>query len=425
MRLVCATKDHPFADDSNELDIVLYGNADIQTRGSAGAAVMDEVRRRKLDPIQRAWDFLSLALAVTAADLAGSRGESPDGWTRQFELKVSVADPDFWNGQQKLISKLLGFLTTDIWQLTFDEGGLSPKPDKNRILPMEDSVMLLSGGLDSFVGGLDLVARSIRPFAVSQTVRGDADNQRLFAQIMNGGLNHLQLNHNTHVPNPENPPSQRARSLLFISFGVLAATSLRKYHEGEEVPLYICENGFISINPPLTGSRLGSLSTRTTHPVFFGMIQQLFLAANIRIRLINPYQLKTKGEMLRECSNQTLLVEHAYRTTSCGRFKKYGYKHCGRCVPCLVRRAAFLAASIDDATSYVYLDLGRDDEGYAGFDDVRSIAMALAEVKDIGLENWVGTALSTALLGNVASLQDTIARGLEELGVLLSAHGVR
>ena len=90
-----------------------------------------------------------------------------------------------------------------------------------------------------------------------------------------------------------------------------------------------------------------------------------------------------------------------------------------------MRRAAFLAASIDDATSYVYLDLGRDDEGYAGFDDVRSIAMALAEVKDIGLENWVGTALSTALLGNVASLQDTIARGLEELGVLLSAHGVR
>jgi hypothetical protein len=155
------------------------------------------------------------------------------------------------------------------------------------------------------------------------------------------------------------------------------------------------------------------------------MIQQLFSAADLRVRLINPYQLKTKGEMLRECSNQALLAEHAHRTTSCGRFKKYGYRHCGRCVPCLVRRAAFLAAKIEDATTYVYSDLGRDDDGYAGFDDVRSTAMAIAEVKDIGLENWAGTALSTALLENVASLQNTIARGLDELGALLRVHGVK
>ena len=35
-----------------------------------------------------------------------------------------------------------------------------------------------------------------------------------------------------------------------------------------DVTLYMCENGFISINPPLTDARLGSLSTRTTHPVY-------------------------------------------------------------------------------------------------------------------------------------------------------------
>ena len=69
---------------------------------------------------------------------------------------------------------------------------------------------------------------------------------------------------------------------------------------------------------------------------------------------------------------------------------------------------AFLALSagrrsalpgMDDATEYVYADLGRDDEDYAGFDDVRSVAMALAQVKADGLESWLGTALSTTLLG--------------------------
>ena len=29
------------------------------------------------------------------------------------------------------------------------------------------------------------------------------------------------------------------------------ATALARYHEGKDVTLYVCENGFISINPPL------------------------------------------------------------------------------------------------------------------------------------------------------------------------------
>ena len=48
-----------------------------------------------------------------------------------------------------------------------------------------------------------------------------------------------------------------------------------------------------------------------------------------------------------------------------------------------------------------------------GFDDVRSVAMALAEVNADGLERWLGTALSTTLLGDVAPLQAMVGRGLE------------
>ena len=425
MKLVCAPKDYAFSGARDTVEVILYGHADRQTRGSAGAAVKDEIIRQKLHADTMAWDFLSLALSVIAADLAGHRNKSADGWTREFGLQVSVANADFWNTQIKLIEDLLKFLTTDRWQIRFVQWGLYPVPDGRPLRPTEDCVALLSGGLDSFIGSVDLVARGRRPFAISQTVRGDAENQRSFAQTIGSGLKHLQLNHNAQVPDPETPPSQRARSLIFIAYGILAATTLEQYHAGGNVTLYVCENGFISINPPLTGARLGSLSTRTTHPVVFGLLQKLLDAAGLRVRMENPYQLATKGEMLRDCLNKPLLSAYASKTTSCGRFKQFGYKHCGRCVPCLVRRAAFKASGERDKTKYVYKNLGRNDRDHAGFDDVRSVAMALAEIKSEGLEAWLGTALSTTLLGDVDPLQRMVGRAVNELGSLLKSYGVK
>ncbi len=425
MKLVCAPKNHAFDDDGDELNVILYGSTDRLTRGSIGAAIEHQVYKDKLQPASKAWDFLSLALSVTAADLACHRRDSPDGWTRQIDIDVAISDPVFWNSQIDLVQKMLGFLTTDKWRVRFIAGGstLVSKPDLVR--PAGDCVALLSGGLDSYIGNIDLVAGGNHPFVVSQTVRGDAEKQRLFAGLIGGGLQHLQVNHNAVIPNSESPPSQRARSIIFLAYGVIAATSLARYDSGQGVVLYVCENGFISINPPLTPTRLGSLSTRTTHPVFLGMVQQLFDAAGLRVQLENPYQLKTKGEMLRECKDQNLLGAHASETTSCGRFKQFGYTHCGRCLPCLVRRAAFLKWGETDLTDYVYQNLGRKDDDHAGFDDVRAAAMAVAEVKASSLEKWVGPALSTVLLDNTDDLQAAIGRGLNEIESLLIAHGVK
>jgi len=425
MKLICALSNHKFKGRKDALDVVLYSRADRPTRGSAGAAIAKEIADSRLHPAPKAWDVLSLTLAVMCADLAGHRKKSPDGWTRQFDLEVAVADPLFWNGQRELVSRILGFLTTDVWEVNFIAGGYSPKPPSNPCIPTEDCVSLLSGGLDSLIGNLDLVTCGKRPFAVSQTVVGDAEKQRTFAEAMGGGLRHLQMNHNADVPKPETPSTQRARSLIFLAYGVLAATTLKRYHAGRTVTLYVCENGFISVNPPLTDMRLGSLSTRTTHPVFFRLVHQLFDAAGLRVRMENPYQLKTKGEMLKECADQKLLRAHACQTTSCGRYLIHGHKHCGRCVPCLVRRAAFRAAGVADTTEYVFKALGRDDKDHAGFDDVRSVAMALAKVDAEGLERWLGATLSTTLLGDVALLQAMVGRSLEELRGLLKFYGVK
>ena len=425
MKITCALSDFDFASSSSSLNVVLYGHTENPNQGSVGAALKKKLIKSKLVPASRAWDFLSLALAIVSADLAGHRGHSPDGWTREFDLTVSVADAMFWSANVEIVEKLLTFLTTDRWTLHFIEGGILPASDRNPELPSEDCVVLLSGGLDSYVGAIDLVSAGKKPFAVSQTVRGDAKNQMSFANEIGGGLRHLQLNHDANIPNGENPPSQRARSIIFFAYGIFVATTLARYHAGEEVPMYVCENGFIAVNPPLTGGRLGSLSTRTAHPVVLSLLQQLLDIAELRVRVVNPYRFKTKGEMLRECADQCLLEAYAFQTTSCGRFKQFGYKHCGRCVPCLVRRSAFHAWKGQDSTYYKYNDLARNDGDHAGFDDVRSALIGIAECGEVGITRWLGATLSSDLIADKEKLRLTVARGLNEMRALLAGLGVR
>jgi hypothetical protein len=174
MKILCAPSGFNFRAAAADLGVVLYKQADIQTLGSVGAAVQDEVASRKLAPSPRAWDLLSIAMAAVATDLAGHRVRSPDGWTREFELTVALADAAFWNTQADLIAQLLNYLTTDRWSLRFIDGGHLPRPPQTPTLPVEERVALLSGGLDSLIGAIDLTASGRKPFVVSELVRGDA-----------------------------------------------------------------------------------------------------------------------------------------------------------------------------------------------------------------------------------------------------------
>lgn len=428
MRLVCAPEDHTFAEDG-ALNVVLYGQPEAaevgrSARGGAGQAAKADFLRTRLEAAPAAWDFLSLALSVVTADLAEHRSGSADGWTREFDLTVAVANPALWNRQAAAIETALKFLSTDRWRLTFIGGGLQPTPPRDPVRPDEDCVVLLSGGMDSLIGAIDLVKKGLKPLAVSNVVRGDGHNQAAFAGAIGGGLRHLALNHNATPPGAKEA-SQRARSLIFLAFGVLAATSLGAYHAGGKVPLYVCENGFISINPPLTGARLGSLSTRTTHPEFLNRICHVLAAAGLRVNIINPYEHRTKGEMLKECRDQALLKALAAQSVSCGRYRVFNYEHCGRCVPCQVRRAAFLAWGEEDTTNYKFAALGKNDAEHSGFDDVRSVAMAVAEVRAEGLDAWLGSVFAYPKMGNTAPLRDLVGRGLDELSALHQAHGVK
>ena len=428
MKLRCAPQEHAFPPPSpDSVNVVLFDRTPEGEFGMAGAAVKEAfLNEARLLPEGRAWDFLAIALGVLTADFAGHRDRSPDGWTREFELTVAVQDPAFWQTQIVSLVDALSFLTTDRWSLNFVGGGFVPQaPKKPSPLPQEDSVVLLSGGLDSLVGAIDLVAGGRVPFAISQIVRGDGDKQAEFAQRVGKSLRHLQCNHNIDVPDPETPPSQRARSIVFLAYGVAAATTLQRYQAGETIPLYICENAFISANVPLTPARIGSLSTRTTHPIFLKLVQGVLASAGLRVHLTNPYQFTTKGEMLVGCSDQALLKTLACASTSCGRFGHFGYKHCGRCVPCQIRRASFLKWGIADTTHYLYENLGIDDDDHARFDDVRAAALAVAEVEVDGLDAWIGTAFSSPHIEDADKLRDAVGRGLYELAALHARYGVK
>ena len=392
---------------------VLYDQPDQVRHGSSGTGIRNKLLRAGILPADRAWDLLSIALAVVATDFTANRNSSSDGWTRQLELVIAVQEPDFWNQKKPLLQRMLRFLTTDIWHLEFiSDGSKTPRPKKIAQLS-SDSVILLSGGLDSLIGAVDLKAENRNPFAVSQIVRGEQKSQTLFAKEL-GGLSHIQLSHNARFED-QKETSSRSRSLIFLAYGVLISTSLKLYKDGDQTTLFVCENGFISLNPPLTPARLGSLSTRTTHPTFISDFQKLLARSNLNVQIENPYQFRTKGEMLSQCADQKLIHKLAHQSVSCGKFKRHNYTHCGRCVPCLIRRAAFTKWGQRDRTQYKYSKLSINNANHAWFDDVRSAAMAIALAKADGVDGFLD---SSMLLYEESELQDYLdicKRGFSEL----------
>ena len=121
---------------------------------------------------------------------------------------------------------------------------------------------------------------------------------------------------------------------------------------------------------------------------------------------------------MKACKDPSMLAQHAASSTSCGRYQRYNYTHCGRCIPCQIRRAAFVGAGVEDATHYHFDDLAK----LAGFDadDVRSVAMARLTAEQDGLESWIGSSLSSPHIQNRGALRSMIGRGLDELGALHS-----
>lgn len=418
-KVLCTTVDYlPSVLVAGERAFAMFKSSKREGVGTIAQGWRGHLQRKGFAPTPQAWDFAQLCLAVCAADLACLRSSSADGWTRKIELSVGLHKPVLWEPWKEHVEGMLKVLTGDYWTLHFLEGGAPPPTGKSK--PCEcDCVSLLSGGLDSLIGGLDLVATGRRPVFVSQLAHEDSERQRRYATMLGGGANHQQWSHGICFKGPRES-STRARSLAFYGFAVVAACLVAT----TPVDVFVPENGFICINPPLVPGRISSLSTRTTHPLFIQKLQELLQGLGVPVQLQLPYRFKTKGEMLKECRNQTLLQALASDSTSCGRFRTYNRMHCGRCVPCMIRKSAFLAwSSQQDKTQYVHESVA-DAGKSSGPDDPMAAALAVLTVEQQSLDRFLGASLAFAHPSERVQYRRVLGKGIEELGALLRRDGV-
>ena len=356
--------DPPRTLSPDNVHVALYDGPSMSGFPRVGSSAKEAVRRLGLPVDARCFDLLTVALAVVAADTFVRRDlQSEVGWGRTLRLIIPLANPAAWDEVTPVLGQALGFLTGDRWSFELRDGGVpppSPMTRRSSLVQVEkaDLVCLFSGGLDSTIGVLDLKAAGHVPLLVSHAYTGDSGKQQDIQADAFPELPRLAM-----LANPSWPLlktldkkgfdiTMRGRSFGFLGMAAIAASVLAPFLQ-ERARLVVPENGFIAINAPLTRRRLGSLSTRTTHPHFLSMMQEVFDRLGVPAIIDNPYEHKTKGEMIRECAAPGPLATLAATTVSCGKWKRARVQ-CGRCVPCLVRRASFHAAEVDENPTQPY-----------------------------------------------------------------------
>jgi hypothetical protein len=178
---------------------------------------------------------------------------------------------------------------------------------------------------------------------------------------------------------------------------------------------------------PLTNARIGSCSTRTTHPHFLRLFRDLLSGLELRTAVLTPYRFQTKGEMVANSSNRTVLAESAKLSMSCshpeaGRFSGHPEgNHCGYCVPCLIRRASMIAAGFADAPYDIDVLTHPPDISTKKGEDLRAFQMALERFADSRPHESLFRVLATGSLPpeEAAEYAAVYSRGMEELGRLL------
>lgn len=381
-------------------------------------------------------DFLIVASLCYVIDKIVSRKNSPDNWTREFEVEFPVSDPDLWKTVTPHFEAALSFLTGDIWQVSFrkTETGFFRPPRKRRhyrlrIIPRNIPVTaacLFSGGIDSLTGAIDFLAEN-NDQRVLLVGHYDASGPRkqqqdLFAQIREyyPGRVGLVQTRVSHKPEAAEESSLRSRSLVFMALGIYAARA-----SGSEVPLYAPENGLIAINVPLTPSRSGSCSTRTMHPFFLDKLESVLLGLGFNNRVVNPFSLKTKGECIVECRNQQLLRSVVDISVSCSHgtrrqnWIRKKANNCGYCVPCIIRRASLHKTGLDDGQKYG-IDVCRgempiDDEGDSA-DDLRAILDFLHSRKTA--DEILQEIIAVAPVKYLQDYTTLVERGIDEIRTL-------
>lgn len=417
------------------IPVRLYGMGDKNLQiAYIGNRILKQVKKLGVVPSDTVMDFLTIALAVTAADTFVLRKDTANGWCRSFSITLPLCQPDIWHTNKTHLEQILHFLSGDIWQFNFQAGGqLPPRPYKlssrTKLVDLrnKDSVCLFSGGLDSAIGAIDLLEQGHSPVLVSHSYKGDKSRQHVIIQKLNqygytDRFSQFNAIAQPHLNNGKTAEiTMRTRSLNFLAFAIVSAYTLQEVAQ-KKIDILVPENGVISINAPLTVRRVGALSTRTTHPYFIQEIQKFFTAVNIPFTLRNPYQFKTKGQMIAECKNLPLLQQIIPDTVSCSHWKRKN-KQCGVCVPCLIRRASLHYAGITNDAQYEFNDIRQILINQDRRDDLFALISAIRQKNHRNINQWVlqSGPLPTQQLNQFANV---FRSGLDEVEQLLIVNQI-
>jgi hypothetical protein len=298
----------------------------------------------------------------------------PKRWSRELDLVVPVFDPDRWRPLADQVAATLALLTGDEWSLTFEARRGAARRRVDVEVEPAPRISLFSGGADSLCGLLVSVQEGVTPHLVSHwdwTIIGGVQNRVI--DTVRGALGATPSRDTIRVGRKSKQiwtnqkfreeGTSRSRSIVFIALG-LAAAVIRN------AELWVPENGFASLNLPLTPERRGALSTRTTHPRLLDELQAIATAVGINVAISNPFESMTKGEIFRRVADDygdPVASSILSDSHSCGRpgANYAGFDprlQCGVCFGCLVRRAAFIASGVNDQSVYIEVRLRGDPE---------------------------------------------------------------
>ncbi|MDE3021535.1 MAG: hypothetical protein KGI54_06705 [Pseudomonadota bacterium] len=413
-------------------------NADRRLDFGIGHA-LDQLRSLGLAPSEAAVDLVLVAALVNAGDTRVSRAaNAQDGWTREIDLYAPVSDPMRWAELSGELEALLKFLTGDRWRFFFRARPkrLSSLVELAENLPLDglDEVCLFSGGLDSLIGAIDLIKSGRRPLLVSHYWDAETSKaqtyllERLERRFPIPEIRSIRIRlgfDRNDLNTGETEETQRGRSFLFFALASLAASSF-----GKPTTVNVPENGLIALNVPLDPLRFGALSTRTAHPYFIAGMNRLLRAIDVEATLVNRYRHKTKGEMTASCADREFLKKVVANSMSCSspakaRYKKLSPRHCGYCVPCLIRRASLKKGlGTADPTLYTVPVLSAQAllTNKAEGQDVRSFQLMADRIKKRPelakiLVHKPGPLMDAP--SEVAAYADVFGRGVLEVAVLL------
>lgn len=373
--------------------------------------------------LSEAIDLFYISLMVFYADRKVLRRTQPDAWTRSITIYMPVLCVDKWNSEAQLLETLLSFLTGDHWHFHFRERELNNYEKLRRDVIQKSKSKLsttefcmLSGGLDSFIGATDLLASGHRPVFVGNYNGGKGVSvyQKKVIELLS---THFAYDKNRFyqfyaAPKKGKENTTRSRSLMFFAHAILLASGM-----GKPVTLYVPENGVISLNIPLTIHRAGSLSTRTTHPHFMDMLRQLLSGLELPISIVNPFQFKTKGEIIRDCLAPRFLKNNVKWTMSCSHPDLSRYagnpkpSHCGCCLPCTIRRAAIKFAGINDKSKYRDANFQNPEH----LTNLKSYRLGLEQFKEHPMHPLMAIQQSGPITEKHQDYANLYVRGMEEL----------